>query len=242
MPQRAATEAAVFAFAEPSPGAWGAGVIDSGGEVALVAGHGEAWQFAVGSAREDATGERWEIDAGGSALAVARGETRRPALRDVLCHVSGRISLDGAADQLECAGWLQAPSALDAAQWISARQLAAWFASGEGVALTALRTHDARAHAEDVVHAEILGGDGPEVEDPRLSSTYDADGIPSRAGLELWVARAESDELYPVRAAGEAVGPLAAIDHAGQHMIVRPFRWHSRGREGCGVYLLRRRA
>jgi hypothetical protein len=287
MSDRAATEAAAFAFADPATGTWGAGLVDSADAVSLVLGDGETWTSATGALRRSEPEGRWELESDSSSLvlapvpdapveadslaqapaetaqapaetaqapaetAQAPAETAaasagtaaaRARTADSLCHVSGHIALSGQTREVTCIGWRQSPSLLGDSDWASARQVVAWFASDDGVALTALRPPKARAQGEDVVHGEILGGEPSDVEDPRLSTTYGPDGSPSRAGLELWIGRPEGDELHPVRAAGEAAGPGAVLDRADQQVTVRPFRWHSRGREGAGIYLLRRRA
>ena len=81
----------------------------------------------------------------------------------------------------------------------------------------------------------------PPVEDPRLSTTYGDDGWPARAGLELWLAGSDSDERYPHRASGEATGARAQALAGDLEVRAEPFRWHSRGREGAGMYFLARR-
>jgi hypothetical protein len=78
------------------------------------------------------------------------------------------------------------------------------------------------------------------VADPRFSTTYDRGGAPIRSSFELWLGRAEDE--YPRRAAGEAVGPRAAHRDGGIDVQASLFRWHSRAREGAGVYILARRA
>jgi hypothetical protein len=56
--------------------------------------------------------------------------------------------------------------------------------------------------------------------------------------LELWLAD-EDSEPYPRRAAAQAVG--AGVRGTGeglQQVSAHLLRWHSRGRNGTGVYLL----
>ncbi len=78
--------------------------------------------------------------------------------------------------------------------------------------------------------------------DPRLSTTYRADGSPSRAGVELWLdVGGETQEQYPRRAAGEALAAGVAAASDGLNVEAHALRWHSRGQEGTGVYVLARR-
>jgi hypothetical protein len=72
--------------------------------------------------------------------------------------------------------------------------------------------------------------------DPRLSTTYDGDGDPTRATVELWISDGERE--YPRRAAGEAAGPALTLVSDGVTLAVLPLRYHSRGSDGAGIYLL----
>ena len=76
------------------------------------------------------------------------------------------------------------------------------------------------------------------VDDPRLSTTYDADGRQRRAGLELWVG--DSDQLA-YRAAGEVVCG-STLELGALRLDAAVFRWHSEGRSGIGRYDILRRA
>ena len=118
--------------------------------------------------------------------------------------------------------------------------MCAVFGPDDAVALTALRQRRASGHGGDLVVATVFDPTGAvAVADPRLSTTYAADGTPLRAGMELWLDVAEdSDEQYPRRAAGEATGLRAAATVDGLSVSAHAFWWHSRGTDGAGVYLL----
>jgi hypothetical protein len=89
-----------------------------------------------------------------------------------------------------------------------------------------------------VISAAVLdpGGSAP-VEDPRLSTTYAADGWVRRAGLELWLGGDEDQQLVR-RAAGQATGARGAADAGAVEDRAELFRWHSHGRDGAGIYLM----
>ena len=107
----------------------------------------------------------------------------------------------------------------------------------------AFRGRKAKSHEGDVVTATVLGPEpSAPVDDPRLSTTYEAGGWPVRAGLELWLGGDGDEEQFPRRAAGEAAGARAQAAAGGLDIRAEPFRWHSRGREGAGLYMLARRA
>jgi hypothetical protein len=161
-----------------------------------------------------------------------------------LCHVTGRY----ASDDIDCLGLRSEFSdAVDLTRFESIRAVSVWFDPAEGFALTAFRPRKAKSHDRDLLAAAVIAAEGSAaVEEPRLSTTYAADGWPSRAGLELWLAEAgegegESERQYPRRASGEAIGGRAQTEDGELTLRAQPFRWHSRGREGTGMYLLARR-
>jgi hypothetical protein len=76
-----------------------------------------------------------------------------------------------------------------------------------------------------------------EVEDGRLSTTYDADGHTRRAGFELWAR----DAGWPRRAAGEVLCG-SSLELGALQLDCAFFRWHLEGRAGVGRYDIVRRA
>ena len=70
------------------------------------------------------------------------------------------------------------------------------------------------------------------VAEPRLSTTYDAEGRQRRAGLELYV---DSEDAYPRRAAGEVVAGTS-LDLGRLRLDCAFFRWRMEGRTGVGRY------
>jgi hypothetical protein len=189
-------------------------------------------------------GDEWRLDGDGVALLVAPvGElvdvqAAPDALAgwDQLCRVTGTL---GSA-RVDCrglrSGWSED---FDPAQFDSIRAVAVWFDSDEAFALTAFRPRKAKHHDGDLLAAAVIAPDGSAaVEDPRLSTTYAADGWPARAGLELWLSGEEPERQYPRRASGEAIGPRAQAVAGELELQAEPFEWHSRGRVGAGMYLL----
>jgi len=119
-----------------------------------------------------------------------------------------------------------------------ARTVGAWLDDGLAVSLTAIRPVGAAHHADEEVAATILDHD-PEtdapraipVRDPRLSTTYDAAGRQTAAGLELFV----DEEGFPRRAAGEVrCGTTLDLGRLTLHCAF--FRWRMEGRVGVGRY------
>jgi hypothetical protein len=154
--------------------------------------------------------------------------------------VRGRLTLNGVEREVDCLGRRSERTAeLDEVD--SLRDVSAWFEPDEAMAVVALRPPRARGHDADAITAAVLGPESTgAVADPRFSTTYDRAGAPIRSSFELWLGQAEDE--YPRRAAGEAIGPRASHRYGGIDVQASLFRWHSRAREGAGVYILARRA
>jgi hypothetical protein len=239
-----------LAFGDVARTVWGAAWIPGGDGSAVAIIGGDAVAPVVSSLRlsVDEDGGEWRLD--GERLAV----TASPAGEivdvraadddlvgfDQLCRVTGRFEQSGAEHTVDCLGLRTTRSgSFDLGKLASVRAVSTWFEPDEGFALMAFRGRKAKHHDSDVVTATVLGPEpSPPVEDPRLSTTYDAGGWPLRAGLELWVAAGEDDEeQFPRRAVGRATGARTETAAGDLDLRAEPFRWHSRGREGAGMYL-----
>ena len=158
-----------------------------------------------------------------------------------LAHVRGTIALDGSEHVVDSGGQRsRRVGALDGKRFAGLRAVSAWFDGDDGLAVLAARPRRARGHDTEVLDGVLLEGGVPvRVTEPRLSSTYTADGTPARVGLELWVGEEDADQ-YARRAGAEAVGRRAVCDDPPLRSEL--LRWRMRGREGTGVYdLLRAR-
>jgi hypothetical protein len=209
--------------------------------------------------RVAAESEPWRIDGNGVSLELTpagpRGEGGSAdsgvGSVDQLCSVDGRLACEGGEREISCLGWRSTIEGdFDLSAIDSFRQASAWFEPLRGLSLHALRPRTARGQDADLVAASLLEPEpAPRVEDPRLSTTYDAAGLPARVGLELWLDPESSDEepdedsdrQFPRRAAGEPTGAGVDWELAGFRLHAAPLRWHSRGEDGNGIYLLGRR-
>lgn len=235
---------ASFAFGELGSGArpavWGAGVVADDGSATVTAGSGTEALVKKGVLPVPAAGQEWQVRLEGLELRVM------PALDgakpQTLCHVTGLLTLQAGRLDIDCLGWLAVEPPLAEPDWTLLRWVAAWFSADDGLAVMALRPPRAHSHDEELVVAELLAPDRTPAEDPRLSTTYGGDGQPLRAGVELWLGEPEDDELHAFRAAGEAVAAPVMWTEGAASFSARLFRWHSRGREGAGVYTLGRRS
>jgi hypothetical protein len=241
-----------LAFGDLARTVWGAAWIAGGDDLALATLGGDGGGSVAPSLRLSAGAEdgEWRLDGDQTALIVAPagevvGVQGSPDIDgfDQLCRVTGRFELEGADHAVDCLGLRTSRSGeFDLAKLESVRAVSTWFEPDEGLALTAFRGRKAKHHGSDVVTAAVLGPEASApVEDPRLSTTYDAGGWPVRAGLELWLVGESEEEQYPRRAVGEAAGARAQTAAGELDLRAEPFRWHSRGRDGAGMYLLARR-
>lgn len=199
-------------------------------------------------------GEPWRLEAPEVSLVLSpsgsegrgRSQDGRVEVADQLCRVSGRLRLQRREHEVDCLGWRAALGGdVELARIESLRLLSAWFDPGAGLSVISLRPAKSRGQESDLIAASALEPDpAPPVVDPRLSTTYTEAGVPARAGLELWPAEETTDEAdaasraYPRRAAAEAVGAGIDWENGGFVLHAELLRWHSRGRDGTGIYLL----
>jgi hypothetical protein len=204
--------------------------------------------------------EPWQLTGEGVVL-VLSDEGEPSALRegfDQLVSVIGRIELGELQTELETTGRRSSRAPFDPSSFDSIREASAWFGPELGLSVLAARPRGATSHAEDLISGSVFDrGSSLRVVEPRLSTTYDAAGLPIRSGLELWLERqprgeeedpdeepyelrGERVERIPRRAAGEALGSRGDAADASLSMHAELFRWHARDREGAGVYVLAR--
>jgi hypothetical protein len=119
------------------------------------------------------------------------------------------------------------------------RTVGAWLDDGAGVVVFTVREAGASSHADEARWAAALDAERVrKVEDPRLSTTTDAEGRPRRAGLELWI---EGSDEYPFRGNGERLAG-GALDLGPLRLQCTFFRWHVDGRTATGRYDVLQRA
>ena len=150
-----------------------------------------------------------------------------------LCAVEGRLTVAGKETRVRGhavrAHWWGARTAA------RRRFVTAATADGTLVGVAAERPRGSDAHGDELVGGEILNVHdwaGP-LEEVRLSTIYGTDGVPRKAGLELY---RPGDEL-PARLSGEAVGG-ATMALGGAARTVAFFDWRLMGRPAWGVYEL----
>lgn len=184
----------------------------------------------------------WRLEGDGVEL-----ETSPNCEHEGLVTVRGRFLIGGVEQAIDCLGRREVLSGLDPTSCDSIRDVSAWFGPEDGISVVAARPAGSRGHEDDVMAAWAFEAGQPvPIEEPRLSTTYDGDGVPIRAGLELWpevVEEGDEEEppvTHPIRAAGEAAGAVASTAAGPLTVQARLFRWHARGLEGAGVYVLAR--
>jgi hypothetical protein len=159
---------------------------------------------------------------------------------DQLCRVEGTVTAGGRERRIEALG--QRTHSWGTADWDrmeTVRTVSVWLGDDRALGLSAIRPAGAGGHEAEAVSAWLLAETGAaELEEARLSTTYDAEGRQRRAGLECW-EREDSD--YPHRIAGEAVvGSTLELGRLRYDCAF--FHWRMEGREGAGRYDILRRA
>jgi hypothetical protein len=153
-----------------------------------------------------------------------------------LCRVTGTAG----GHPVDCLG--QRGRSWGVADWSRialTRSLAAWLEDGSSLTVAAVRPAGAESHADEATWGALLDATGTvPLADPRVSTTYDADGHQRRAGLELWIG--EEDE-YPRRGAGQVLCG-SSVELGQLRLDCAFFAWQVDGREGVGRYDLVRRA
>jgi hypothetical protein len=240
-------------FGDLKAGLWGVAWLPTAGEGFIAVGAPSHACFTVTAPSLEGSGPagEWKVSGDGVSLVVTPvGEPASLRLAgahlqgfDQLCRVVGRVRVGEVEHRVDCPGGRGGRSGHWAAQ--SVRELAAWFDDDEGLAVVSVRGPKAAGHDADVLSAALFEAGQPiGVAEPRLSTTYAASGVPSRASLELWLDGEDPDSdaaVFPRRAAGEAVGRGGVMKHGGLEVRAELFRWHMRGRDGTGVYQLIRR-
>jgi hypothetical protein len=241
-----ASASRTLAFGDLDGAAWGIAWVPDPGSPGFVAlGSGAQAVTVDASLAPDDDGGNWRLHGFGVELTVsAAGELAQELSGefDAVCRVHGGINVDGVEHDVECLGRLAVhPGPGDLERFGSVREVCAWFDPTHGLSLVALRPRKSRGQESDLVTAVALEPEGPlTIADPRLSTTYDADGRPQRVGLELWLDEDDEaeEQQFPRRAGGETIG-AAAKGQLGPFEVLAQFvRWDSRYGEGAGVYLL----
>jgi len=212
-------------------------VVAVGGDVTA---HGEATaEIGESQVQLAAAGTRIEcklrplsplVDEAAPAMAtVARAAGLRRQVQ--LFEVDGTLTAGGNATKLRGTG-LRADGRGETAAGRRRRFVSAATADGRLVTVMAVAPATTTPHGEELVAGYVVdsGSDDPApYEEVRLSTIYGADGLPRKAGAELY---RPGDEL-PARLSGEAVLGAVLGDAS-----ISFFRWTMTGQPGWGTYEL----
>jgi hypothetical protein len=186
-------------------------------------------------------GEIWELTGPGCALRIELAEATTATAggeRSLeLCSVSGSATIAGTEREFDVGG-VRSTAFADAD---SLRVLAAWFPAGHEIALLSVRPKGAKGQDHDAISVVARGEEHVLVVDPRLSTTYDGQGAPRRAGIELWLGDdedGEDGEHTARRVSGAATGSYVAGTDAGTAFSAHALECVSRGEMGAAIYLL----
>lgn len=168
-------------------------------------------------------------DSAPATATVARAAGLRRQVQ--LYEVDGTLTAAGKDTKLRATG-VRAQARGERADGRRRRFVTAATVDGRFVTVMAVAPDTTTPHGEELVAGYVVdpGSDGPApYEEVRLSTIYDADGLPRKAGAELY---RPGDEL-PARLSGEAV--LGAVLGTAS---VTFFRWTMTGQPGWGTYEL----
>jgi hypothetical protein len=230
----------VLCFGDGSDQIWGAAIQAGGAATLVMTPEAAAAATGAGQVSIEAEDNHWRVTASGLELTftpVGDGRHEPSDAGDELCHVQGRVTLPAGERVIDSPGTVSVAPDADPTRFDSIRAVTGWFGDDRGVALRALRPDEKKGHERDVVAATLFDPDQwMTVTDPRLSTTFRPEERPSRASLELWVG--EGDELYPRRAAAEAIGLPSEASGERLRVSLTPLLCHAGGLDGPGVYLI----
>ena len=150
------------------------------------------------------------------------------------CRATVRLS---GAGKLRCEGhltrWASDPTGAAAVL----RHMALPASEGGLLIALAARAPGAESHAGESSAAWLLETDGTIAEYPEalFSTQYDPQGLPTRAGLELWSA---SEDAPPMRAAGTSVDDGAPAPDGDRDVSAAIMRTSAEGFAGVGSYVI----
>ncbi len=232
-----ATEAVntpVALFGDLDGDVWGV-VVGGGRTVAAVAGLTDAGVEPRAAELDTAEDDAWTLIAPGWELrlerASAEATTGPGELALTPCRVSGSAELGGRRREFDVGG-VRGIVGLDGLE--SLRLFGAWFPAGHEIGLLSARAPGAKGHDRDRLEAVARGEEHPTMVDPRLSTTYGADGTPRRVGVELWLGDDPEGDLRSRRVAGAATGSHVS----GSSFSAHAMECISRGELGAGVYVV----
>ncbi|MHB8695993.1 MAG: hypothetical protein ACYDHH_32665 [Solirubrobacteraceae bacterium] len=242
-----------LAFGDQEADLWGV-VWGAGDAVAIIGGSRTGASVPIDSAAQEASavqadGLALEVEVIGECEISYQDESDSDAdasdaevVAAQICRITGTASLDGEPQTVDCLGLRVTHAAPDPAGLDSLRQVLAWFAPDDAVAVAAARPRRSAGHDRDDVVAVTFEPAGPlGIDEARLSTTYGEDGAPRRMSLELWPVEEEDQEVgYPRRVAGEVIGPVIVATAGEFRLEARPMRCHRAGQDGPGVYLIAR--
>jgi len=118
------------------------------------------------------------------------------------------------------------------------RSVAILFEPASSFVLAASAPPGAAGHGEEQLAALAFRGEplaAAPFERTRLSTTYDAAGLPRHAGVELWESE---DAEFPLRIGGEALTNGELAHPGGERTRVAFLAWHGESHHAVGVYTI----
>jgi hypothetical protein len=224
-------ERATIAFSDPAAEVAGVALPDVG---TLLAVGGEL--TAAAAPQLSGGGSAWTLSAPGeyalSLEAIADGSALADGSTIWLCRARGSVE----GRELDALATItQVPAGED---FRLERSLSVTLDHELSFALLSHRGAAASGHGEEQLDAVVFRGEPPVaslVAQPRLSTTYDGEGLPGHAGIELW--EGEESE-FALRIGGESLtnGELVHADGARSRIVF--MAWHHESHHALGSYTL----
>ncbi len=195
----------------------------------------ESWQAAVAG---DAS-LRLEVRAASPPVGLLPEEESLSGLTGVesyeqLCELSGGIELGGRSRTLRCLGRrVHSWGEIDWSRIDVMRSLYGISGDRRAIVFESARPSGSDGHGDERRVARLLAAqeETQAFEDARLSTVFGEDGLPAKAGLELFLP----GEDYPRRLGGEAIH-AAWSDDGATRSAISFFRWSMEGTPAFGLY------
>lgn len=227
----------LLSFGDATGKIWGA-VVEAGATASLIM-TPEAAAAATGAGQVEiaADGDGCQVTADGVVSLRFTPAGAASEAGDELCHVEGTVTVGGSEREVSCPGTISTDAEAGSGKLESIRALTGWFGEQQGLALRAFRPDAKKGHERDQMAATLFDAEQwVTVADPRLSTTFRPGEQPTRASLELWIG--DGEEMYPRRAAAEALGLPAEASGDELRISLTPMLCHAGGADGTGVYLI----
>jgi hypothetical protein len=198
----------------------------------------ERWRFSL-----DGDGRRVDLEASALSAPLDRSEASGASIANAagvrgyeqLCAVTGELHVGGVTRAVSCVG--RRTHEWGVRDWSRLGRWRSIYAATDeprGVSVWTALPAGSTGHGDELRAAHELqapGGEPSAFEEVRVSTVYGAQGLPAKAGLELY----RPGEEYPSRVGGEAISSVVLELHS-ERLALSFFRWSLGGVPASGIY------